>query len=109
MIFLINILSFHKLIYSQIKKIETKSFENKNVQANLQPTIDSYIINTIKLNRILKSNLTFEQIECFNNKSIEKSVTPTKPIIINTDEEARYALKQFIVIMSLHSGFTGSF
>ena len=92
-----------------MKKTEKKSFENKNVQTNLQPSIDSYIINTIKLNRILKNNLTFEQIECFNNKSAKKSKNFTKSIIINTDEEARQALKQFVIIMSLHSGFTGKF
>lgn len=57
------------------------------------------------MNRILTNNLTFEQIECFMNKT--KIATKVKKFVINTDDEARKALKQFIVIMSLHSGFAG--
>lgn len=79
---------------------------DKQTQINLQPTIDSYIINTIKLNRILNSGLDFDQIEFFSNKSkLKERTTQKKPVIVNTDKDARHVLRQFITVMSIHTGF----
>lgn len=64
------------------------------------------------MNRILSNNLTFEQIEYFTTKSSStktKLSKSKKKQQINSDEEARHALKQFIIIMSLHCGFTRNF
>ncbi len=85
---------------------------NKETQINLQPGIESYIINTIKLNKILSSGLGFDQIDYFTKKSkiqmpAKKETHHNKNPTINTDQEARKCLKQFITIMSMHCGFLG--
>ena len=90
----------------------TDNKEAKNVY-RLQPTIDSYIINTIKLNEILKNRVSFDQVDFFVKKKCKKDEkkpkTQIKPKkIINSDDDARSYLKQFIIIMSIHSGFTGN-
>ena len=69
------------------------------------------MMNTIKLNRILNNDISFEAIECFTNRSSKKALKITSnnnsKKEIKSDEDSRYALRQFIVIMSLHCGFTG--
>jgi len=85
---------------------------NKQTQINLQPGIESYIINTIKLNKILNSGLAFDQIDYFTRKPNEQVPAKTrnkKILCIQTDKDARICLKQFITVMSIHSGFIGNF
>lgn len=83
-----------------------KTLKEQQTQLNLQPSIDSYIINTIKLNRILNNDLTFDQIEYFatkTNNNEKRSIKKLKSI--RTDNEARNELKQFIMVMCIHTGF----
>ena len=104
--------NFKKETSSSDHQIYLKS--DKQTQIKLQPSIDSYVINTIKLNRILNSGLGFDKIEHFSNnrqsmnnnaKNNDKKVA--KQRTIRTDNDARINLKQFITVMSIHSGFIG--
>ena len=95
----------------QFRSKTSKVTENNGFE-QLQPSIDSYIINTIKLNQILNSNVPFERVDFFvKSKSCEqissKRKQAPKAARVNTDEEARHFLKQFVIIMCLHCGFDG--
>jgi len=103
------------------KKLKTVSIKNQRVNTiKLNPHIDSYIINTIKLNQLLKENFTFDRIDAFfkskkkkkkivseNINKDQQSGMKIKKTIIHSNDSARSALWQFVVIMSLHTGFDG--
>lgn len=95
------ILSEENTTSKQISKIKRYKF---------RPSLDSYIISTIKLNQVLKDKTPFEQVDFFlkSKRKNPKKLKSTRGKIpqINTDEDARFYLKQFISIMSIHCGFT---
>ena len=102
---------------SEIKKetCHQKQMVDKQTQINLQPTVDSYIVNTIKLNRLLNNGVTFDQIECFmsrkeNKERLKKAARNKKKSCgINSEEELKRVLKEFVSVMCLHSGFESKF
>jgi hypothetical protein len=97
---------------------QTKPSDNKRnntsseqTKTSLRPSIDSYIINTIKLNQLLKNQVAFDQVDFFLKKPANKSNNSASKKLaklrVNNDQDARYYMKQFITIMSLHCGFVG--
>ncbi|CAF1068702.1 unnamed protein product [Brachionus calyciflorus] len=84
--------------------------QTKDKKYKFRPSIDSYIINTIKLNQVLKDKVPFEEIDFFlkSKRKNPKKLKSTKSTLpkVNTDEDAKVYLKQFISIMSIHCGFS---
>lgn len=78
--------------------------EEKNYK--FRPNVDSYIINTIKLNKILNKQTRFEDVEFFRKKKkLPKKLKIEMPKIYS-NQDAQIHLKQFISIMSIHTGFS---
>jgi hypothetical protein len=102
--------SSNKKSKSSKKKTTTAPTTTATTAANA--TIDSYIVNTIKLNQILKKRTSFDQVEFFKrslkqNSRAKNDQNVAPAVTINSDEQARFYLKQFVTVMCLHIDFTG--
>lgn len=94
---------------------QASSSSSSTTNLKIRPNIDSYIINTIKLNQLLRNRITFEQVDSFfarsnaqnNNKQSNRTVKSSQPRV-ESDQDARHYMRQFIVILCLHSGFNSN-